>query len=181
MQTFLISKDIKFHIVSLPTPANGQANDPLESSDHVPITETIQHTIATCRATRSTYRILKADCQGFTDHCERKFGNADRPTSLTKGVKIFNKIVNKASSRFIPQGKIPATRLNFPSEAAKLAIRRDTLRQDDPGNPETTLINLSLASATIRSRPPPTGRYRYCRPLRRLFRNCCCRSFKNTS
>ena len=53
---------------------------------------------------------------------------------------IFRRIVTAAANHNIPAGRIPTLRPNFPSEAAKLADRRDVL-QARQGDPEIAVLN----------------------------------------
>lgn len=112
------------------------------NSDHLPIIISIQQTLdKTSSERRSFTNFSKADWEGFQHHLEEKFSRVPLRRNVYKGERCFRDIVNKAARIFIPSGRIPLVRPNFPSEAARLANERDALRKSNPSNPRIKEMN----------------------------------------
>lgn len=57
---------------------------------------------------------------------------------------MVRNILNKASKKFIPAGRIPIVRPHFPKEAAVLADQRDALRKQNPSEPKIRDLNIKI-------------------------------------
>lgn len=115
------------------------------SSDHVPIIIRVQRTITKQNSERRTFiNFAKADWEGFKQHIEEEFDRKQLPNSAHLGEKIFNKTLRKAARIFIPAGRIPEIRPNFPTSAARLADERDNLRANDPSNPRIPEMSFEI-------------------------------------
>lgn len=74
----------------------------------------------------------KADWENFRSFTEYKFRKVLLPLDVFSSDKLFVSVMKKAAKRFIPAGRIPKIRPNFPSSGAMLADERDELRQQGP-------------------------------------------------
>ncbi|KAI5707813.1 hypothetical protein M8J77_010316 [Diaphorina citri] len=111
---------------------------PSLNSDHVPIIVSLQRFIQIDKSKakhKSYLNFAKADWQGFCEHVESKISKLPPPRTVHTGEKTLRGILNKAAHRYIPNGKHAEIRPNFPTDAAKLADERDSLKARDPHNP----------------------------------------------
>ena len=105
------------------------------SSDHLPILITLTSTINKIKSDKRTYiNFSKADWINFEKYTEELFETAATTDNVHKSEKIFRQILNKASKKFIPKGRIQKVINNVPTEAAQLMEERDELRRTDPSN-----------------------------------------------
>ena len=115
------------------------------NSDHLPIVITLQREFSKVSSARRTFiNFSKADWDGFYTACEKGFSNAATPTDAVTGERQFRHILLRAASHFIPAGRIPHVRPEFPSDAAALADERDALRARDPSNPRVSEISIEI-------------------------------------
>ena len=106
------------------------------NSDHVPIIIKLKAEFhETPTKDRIYVNFAKADWEGYKDYTEEKFSNIPLQSNPLQGEKIFRKILNNASKRFIPKGRIPKIIHNIPSEAATMIKERDNLRVQNPADP----------------------------------------------
>lgn len=115
--------------------------------DHLPITITIKRNIEFVDADFKTHiNFNKANWAGFTAHSELFFGNEILPTDVFSGEKKFRKFLIKCKKSFIPAGRIPKIRPNFPSAAALLADKRDEIRQNNPADIRIIELNRRISN-----------------------------------
>ena len=115
------------------------------SSDHLPITLSIESTI---RPSFSKHRqfinFKKANWNLFQEITEDKFAKVKPPKSVEKGEKVFRKIVNKAAKKVIPKGRIKEISPPIPQEAKDKMQLRDRIRSENPQAPEIHTLNLEI-------------------------------------
>ena len=78
---------------------------------------------------RTFANFKKADWIGFKEHTEGKFGSLEEPTDVDRGKKLLHDIINKASKKFIPQGRIKTIYPERPPDIAKLMDLSNNLRK----------------------------------------------------
>ncbi|XP_023158920.1 uncharacterized protein LOC110117728, partial [Ceratitis capitata] len=115
------------------------------ASDHLPIHISIDRPPDFVSADHRTFvNFKKANWPGFTEFTENAFSALPTPTDVTAGERSFRRVVMTAAARFTPAGLIAEIRPNFPTEAAVLATRRDTLRSSDSRNPLIRDLNAEI-------------------------------------
>ena len=69
-------------------------------------------------------------------HCRHRRNSlqSTSPLNTHQAEKSFRKILNEAAKRHIPAGRIPKIKVNYPSEALRLAQQRDSLRTTNPND-----------------------------------------------
>ena len=134
------SPDVTLASPSLATSANWRTEIAL-GSDHVPILVSLLRSYQKIGAEKKQFvNFAKADWQGFQASTEASFDKLPLPKSAIKGEKLFRRIVTSAAKRFIPSGRIPEIRPNFPRDAAILADERDELRKTSPMDPRVKTL-----------------------------------------
>lgn len=115
------------------------------SSDHLPIVISLGREVDITESEGRTFmNFLKADWEQFTAYTEKRFERIQRnrhAPGVHKCEKWFREVLTKATKQFIPSGRIPLIKPNFPSEAIRIAKERDDLRVSNPGDPR--IITLS--------------------------------------
>ena len=114
------------------------------NSDHLPIIIDLDGWFSSppesSGPTRYTnYR--KADWIRFKRETERAFSYEQPPTSAESGEKIFRRILQKASRRNIPQGKIANYIPGLSPHSISLIQQRDQIRANNPNDPSITLLD----------------------------------------
>lgn len=116
------------------------------ASDHLPIIITLDKPNDFIVSERRTYiNQKKADWLAFKEFTNRKFSGLPIPTEVRSAERKFREIVNAAAARFIPAGRIPILRPNFPAEAAGLADERDEIRSTNPSDPRIGQLNREIS------------------------------------
>ena len=106
------------------------------TSDHIPIIIKLRAEFhETPTKDRVYVNFAKADWESYTEYTEEKFSQIPLQDNPLKAEKIFRKVLNNASKRFIPKGRIPKIFHNIPSDAAGLIKERNNLRERDPTDP----------------------------------------------
>ena len=114
-------------------------------SDHLPIIITIDRPSDFITSERPTFgNQKKADWDGFRAFRNDCFINLPFPSDVRVAEWIFRKIINAAAARFIPAGRIPGIRPNFPAEAAELAEERHNIRRTNPVDPRIRELNIEV-------------------------------------
>ena len=115
------------------------------SSDHVPIIISISTSLKTNRCHKRTYvNFKKADWNRFQSETEDDFSNLPEPTNIHKSEKVFRKIINNASKRCIPAGRIRDIIPEIPTATKEKIDKRDELRSTTPDHPEIPNINREI-------------------------------------
>jgi hypothetical protein len=121
------------------------------SSDHLPITITLSTEIKTYKSAKRTFiNFNKADWEGFTAFTETSFSNAENLTDylgeydVHQNEKFFRNILNEATRKYIPAGRIPEVKNAVPTDAARLINIRDSLRKINPNNPQIPEMNRNI-------------------------------------
>ena len=118
------------------------------SSDHLPIIVSIQlHSEIQYSEKRTYINFSKADWEGFSSFIEEHIPT-DTTNDVTKAEKQFRKTLLQGMKKFIPCGRIPKIRPGYPSEAAKLAAKRDELRRNDPRNADIPKMSEEVQNLT---------------------------------
>ena len=111
-------------------------------SDHLPIIVHLTTTIKTSRSDNKTFiNFKKADWDTFKTSTEEEFAKLSPPSNVYKAEKKFRKIINKASKRCIPSGRIKDVLPEIPASAAENIKKRDQLRETNPNSEEITNLN----------------------------------------
>ena len=117
------------------------------NSDHVPIIIKLRAEFHTTPTKDRIYvNFAKADWEGYKEYTEEKFSNIPLINDPLKAEKVFRKVLNNASKRFIPKGRIPKIIHNIPSDAATLIQERDTLRKDNPEDPRVKELSDDISA-----------------------------------
>ena len=108
------------------------------NSDHLPIIIDLDGWFAsppkeTGPSCYTNYR--KANWTLFTSETEQHFSRLEPPTSAEAGEKILRKILQKATDRNIPRGKISDYTPGLSQHCRELVRQRDALRSQNPTNP----------------------------------------------
>ena len=112
------------------------------TSDHLPITISLKAQILKIKSEDKVYiNFAKADWVGFKEYTEEKFSRLPTPTNSIKGEKAFRRILNNASKKFIPKGRINNIHHNIPSATSDKISERDDLRKQDPNNARIDELN----------------------------------------
>lgn len=115
------------------------------NSDHLPIVIAMSQCSERILSEKKTYvNFKKADWEGFREFCDERFSDIEPPEDVHKAEKILRRIFLKAKDRFIPSGRIPKIRHNFPSSATILADERDSLRETNPADPRLNDLNKDI-------------------------------------
>ena len=114
------------------------------SSDHNPIVVNIcTETLSIASEKKTFVNFNKADWTSFRNFVEEriKFLPAE---NVHKMEHSWRALLQKAMKKHIPKGRIPRIYPGFPSEAAKLAKKRDQLRKQDPTSKQITELNMEI-------------------------------------
>ena len=96
------------------------------ANDHLPILITINSELSTINGPRRTYiNFKKADLARYAEACDKYLTEAGEPRTVEQAEKTFSRAVNKASSLFIPAGRIHHFQQTLPASAKSLADERD--------------------------------------------------------
>jgi len=120
------------------------------NSDHLPILISFPdpHKKQSKRPIKTYFNFKKADWDLFTTESEIVFSSLPNPSSCQTGEKLFRKTILSASKRSIPAGFrknfIPQTSV----EVTSLILQRDSLRKQDPTDPQIPLLNAQISSAS---------------------------------
>ena len=94
---------------------------------------------------KKTYiNFAKADWQGFQQFIDDKLTNFVLNNNVHASKKNIRKIINKASKKFIPVGRLPHILNAISSETAELIKERDTIRSTDPNDQRLNEINKNI-------------------------------------
>ena len=116
------------------------------NSDHYPIfVDFLVDTDARDLPRRMFTNYARADWGAFKEESERTFSQLPRPSSCSKGEKIFRKTLLTAASHSIPAGCRSNFTPGLSSEASGLCDERDDLRDVDPDSPEIAAYNVRIA------------------------------------
>ena len=88
--------------------------------------------------------LKKAKWKEWTHYVEVGISNLKTPSSCSRGVTNFNKVIDRANRKFIPSGSRAKYKPAFPAEAARLKERRNVLRERDHEDPEVSLLNQQI-------------------------------------
>ena len=117
------------------------------NSDHLPILVDLDGWFAEPPPPGPTsftnYR--KANWPTFTSETEEAFSSALPPSSCDAGEKVFRKILQRASRRNIPRGKIPNFTPGLTEHARELMAERDAMRASNPTAEEISQLERRIA------------------------------------
>ncbi|XP_073821612.1 uncharacterized protein [Musca autumnalis] len=114
-------------------------------SDHLPILISINRPPDFITSERRTFiNHGKADWQGFREFTNQHFRELPSPSDVRVAERKFRDIITAAAARFIPAGRIPEIRPNFPAEATGLANERDELRRTNPNDPRVRELTMEV-------------------------------------
>ena len=118
------------------------------NSDHLPIIIQLKADIYhhSTSADKVYINFAKADWTGFTQFTEDKFSRLPEPTDSIRGEKAFRKILNEASKKFIPKGRIPTVVHNIPTQTAAKIKQRDAIRSTQPDSAQLQELNREIQS-----------------------------------
>ena len=85
--------------------------------------------------------LKKAKWDEWTKYIEVGVSRLKTPSSCSRGVMNFNRVVERANKKFIPAGSHKNYKPSFPAEAARLCDRRNELREEDHEDPEVPQLN----------------------------------------
>ena len=120
-------------------------------SDHLPLLISCSTNIQPQMSDKKVYvNFKKADWQSFHDYTEQRFSALEQPSNIHKAERCFRKILNDASKKFIPQGRIKQVLPELPAEAIDLMKQRDATRVETPDSPRLAELNKAIETA-IRS------------------------------
>ena len=83
----------------------------------------------------------KANWTLFRRETEQAFSQVQPPTSVEGGEKVLRRILQKASKKHIPRGKTPNYTPGLSEISRELIQQRDTLRSNDPHDPQITVLD----------------------------------------
>jgi hypothetical protein len=114
-------------------------------SDHLPITIGIATEPEFVASPKRTFvNFKKANWDAFTLETEQSFAKSKLPEHPDKAEKAIRNIITKAAKKYIPAGRIPQVKPNYPSEAIPLTKERDDLRKSNPASPRITTLNREI-------------------------------------
>ncbi|XP_058982740.1 probable RNA-directed DNA polymerase from transposon BS isoform X1 [Musca domestica] len=114
-------------------------------SDHLPIIVSISRSPDFITSERRTFlNHGKAHWPEFREFTNRRFRELPNPSDVRVAERIFRNIIRAAAARYIPAGRIPEIRPNFPAEAAGLANERDDLRRTNPTDPRISDLTVEV-------------------------------------
>jgi len=141
------SPDITFASSSLLNSCSWKVDIAL-GSDHLPILTSLTSTEVKPERIEAPKRVFinfnKADWQGFQQFTEDQFSAVTPTGDPMKDEKTFRMIINKASKRFIPAGRIPLTFNAMPTEAVRMMEERDRLRENNASEEAITTMNKDI-------------------------------------
>jgi hypothetical protein len=105
------------------------------NSDHLPICSSVIDDQPPPRTSKCYVSFKQAKWGLWTSETERRFASSPLPTSCSKGVKLFQSILCKASGHHIPAGFRKDFRPGLPRAAIDLTEERDWRRSIDPNDP----------------------------------------------
>ena len=119
------------------------------TSDHLPIIISLNADIKFNRAKRKNFiNFSKANWEGFTEYTENIFTKVldeNRQTgNVYRDEKFFRKVLNRASAKFIPKGRIPKVANAMPTDAVNLMNERDDIRKNDPADARLEDLNKQI-------------------------------------
>ncbi|XP_073841483.1 uncharacterized protein [Musca autumnalis] len=94
----------------------------------------------------------KANWHGFMNFIDDSLRHLPSPSCARKGERILREVILKAAKRFIPAGRIPLMRPNYPSRASRLAQQRDQKRVDDPADERIVQLNAEIENLVLEHR-----------------------------
>ena len=77
----------------------------------------------------------------FSDKRQRAFNQVQPPTTAESGEKIFRRILQKASKKHIPRGKMANYTPGLSEHSRDLIQQRDTIRSRNPTDPQIPLLD----------------------------------------
>ena len=114
-------------------------------SDHLPIVISCSTNIKPLISENKTFvNFKKADWPKFSETTESEFSKLQTPTDVYKAEKCFRKIINQASKRCIPQGRIKEIIPEIPAEAVTKMKTRDEIRKDNPSSLQIGELNIEI-------------------------------------
>ena len=115
------------------------------SSDHLPIIIKINTSIQPIKSDfRKFINFKKADWNRFLDITEARFSRQPEPESVHKAEKRFRNIINKASKKTIPGGRIKDVIPEIPTATTDKMKARDELRTTNPDSPNIQTLNREI-------------------------------------
>ena len=112
------------------------------ASDHLPILITITSELSTIDGPRQTYiKFKKADWARYAEACDKHLAEACETRTVKQAEKNFRKLVNKASSLFIPTGRIQHFQPTLPAKAKNWWWKAS----EQNGNPPSTNATIEQA------------------------------------
>jgi hypothetical protein len=115
------------------------------SSDHLPIIIKINTSIQTIKSDyRKFINFKKADWDKFTNITEERFSRLPEPDNIHNAEKKFRKILNKASKKTIPGGRIKDIIPEIPTATTNKMKERDNLRETNPDSPDIQTLNREI-------------------------------------
>lgn len=138
------SPDLSLASLSLLTSSEWSTETSL-GSDHLPVIIKISTTIDPVKSDfRNFINFNKADWDKFTNITEEKFQNQPTPDNIHHAEKMFRDIINKASKRTIPGGRIKDVIPEIPTATANKIKTRDSIRTDNPNSPDIATLNREI-------------------------------------
>ena len=114
------------------------------SSDHLPITISLTADIKKHKSRDTIYiNFSKANWEQFTAYTEEIFENAYHTGNVHKDESYFRKVLNKASKKYIPSGRIMKVN-GLPTEADEKIEQRNNIRENNPADPRIPELNESI-------------------------------------
>ena len=115
------------------------------SSDHLPIIIKLKTSIQSIKSDfRKFVNFKKADWQSFTNITEERFNRQPEPVNVHEAEKKFRKILNKASKKTIPGGRIKEIIPEIPTTTTNKMKERDNLRETNPDSPDIQTLNKEI-------------------------------------
>ena len=114
-------------------------------SDHLPIIIKISTTIQPIKNDfRKFVNFNKANWNKFNTITESDFSKLNEPTNVHNAEKEFRKIINKASKKCVPGGRIKEIIPEIPTATANKIKTRDAIRINNPNSPEIAILNRDI-------------------------------------
>ena len=89
----------------------------------------------------------KADWPTFSEYTETQFSKLQIPTDIYKAEKCFRRIINQASKKCIPHGRIKEIIPEIPAEAVTKMKERDEIRKISPTSLQIGELNIEIDTA----------------------------------
>ena len=137
---------ISSHLV----PAVEWATNVRLNSDHLPISITfIEDSLPPLRIRKTFTNFKLADWEAWQGETESRFSELDIGDSAAKNAIVFNRILNNASKKHIPQGFRKDFISGLTSEVKRLTDIRDNIRLTDPTDPRIPDLNLQIKNSIL--------------------------------